>query len=107
MKKKFNIFIFFYFYINVLYSGHWKILEILISDKMQNWQIKYRVMKILEKFIDIDKEANIFQNFAVKIIGPLLCDSSLNIREYSFELLFKLYQKKKIARADLIYILDN
>ena len=64
-------------------------------------------MKILEKFINIDKEANIFQNLAVKIIGPLLCDPSLNIREYSFELLFKLYQKKKIQRTDLIYILYN
>jgi hypothetical protein len=64
-------------------------------------------MKILEKFIDIDKETNIFQNLSVSIVGPLLCDLSLNIREYSFELLFKLYQKKKIKRTDLIYILYN
>ena len=106
-EKTIHYFYFFHFYINFLFSGHWKIVEILISDKSQNWQIKYLCMKILEKFINIDKEANIFQNFAVKIIGPLLCDCSLNIREYSFELLFKLYQKKKIARADLIYILYN
>ena len=106
-EKTIQYFYFFHFYINFLFNGHWKILEILISDKTQNWKIKYQCMKILEKFIDIDKEANIFQNLAVKIIGPLLCDSSLNIREYSFELLFKLYQKKKIQRTDLIYILYN
>ena len=106
-EKTIQYFYFFHFYINFLFNGHWKILEILISEKNQNWKIKYQCMKILEKFIDIDKEANIFQNLAVKIIGPLLCDSSLNIREYSFELLFKLYQKKKIQRTDLIYILYN
>ena len=106
-EKTIQYFYFFHFYINFLFNGHWKILEILISDKNQNWKIKYQCMKILEKFIDIDKEANIFQNLAVKIIGPLLCDPSLNIREYSFELLFKLYQKKKIQRTDLIYILYN
>ena len=106
-EKTVQYFYFFHFYINFLFNGHWKILEILISEKNQNWKIKYQCMKILEKFIDIDKEANIFQNLAVKIIGPLLCDSSLNIREYSFELLFKLYQKKKIQRTDLIYILYN
>ena len=100
-------FYFFHFYINFLFNGYWKILEILISEKSQNWQIKYQSMKILEKFIDIDKEANIFQNLSVSIVGPLLCDPSLNIREYSFELLFKLYQKKKIKRSDLIYILYN
>ena len=106
-EKTIQYFYFFHFYINFLFNGHWKILEILISEKSQNWKIKYQCMKILEKFIDIDKEANIFQNLAVKIIGPLLCDPSLNIREYSFELLFKLYQKKKIQRTDLIYILYN
>ena len=106
-EKTIQYFYFFHFYINFLFNGHWKILEILISDKSQNWQIKYQCMKILEKFIDIDKEANIFQNLSVSIVGPLLCDSSLNIREYSFELLFKLYQKKKIQRTDLIYILYN
>ena len=106
-ERTIQYFYFFHFYINFLFNGHWKILEILISDKNQNWQIKYQCMKILEKFIDIDKEANIFQNLSVSIIGPLLCDSSLNIREYSFELLFKLYQKKKIQRTDLIYILYN
>ena len=106
-EKTIQYFYFFHFYINFLFNGHWKILEILISDKSQNWQIKYQCMKILEKFIDIDKEANIFQNLSVSIVGPLLCDSSLNIREYSFELLFKLYQKKKIKRTDLIYILYN
>ena len=106
-EKTIQYFYFFHFYINFLFNGHWKILEILISDKNQNWRIKYQCMKILEKFINIDKESNIFQNLAVKIIGPLLCDSSLNIREYSFELLFKLYQKKKIQRTDLIYILYN
>ena len=100
-------FYFFHFYINFLFNGHWKILEILISEKSQYWQVKYQCMKILEKFIDLDKEANIFQNLSVSIVGPLLCDSSLNIREYSFELLFKLYQKKKIQRTDLIYILYN
>ena len=106
-EKTIQYFYFFHFYINFLFNGHWKVLEILISDKSQNWQIKYQCMKILEKFIDIDKEANIFQNLSVSIVGPLLCDSSLNIREYSFELLFKLYQKKKIQRTDLIYILYN
>ena len=106
-EKTIQYFYFFHFYINFLFNGHWKILEILISDKSQNWQIKYQCMKILEKFIDIDKEANIFQNLSVSIVGPLLCDTSLNIREYSFELLFKLYQKKKIQRTDLIYILYN
>ena len=106
-EKTIQYFYFFHFYINFLFNGHWKILEILISDKSQFWQIKYQCMKILEKFIDIDKEANIFQNLSVSIVGPLLCDSSLNIREYSFELLFKLYQKKKIKRTDLIYILYN
>ena len=106
-EKTIQYFYFFHFYINFLFNGHWKILEILISEKSQNWQIKYQCMKILEKFIDIDKEANIFQNLAVKVVGPLLCDTSLNIREYSFELLFKLYQKKKIQRTDLIYILYN
>ena len=106
-EKTIQYFYFFHFYINFLFNGHWKILEILISEKNQNWKIKYQCMKILEKFINIDKEANIFQNLAVKIIGPLLCDPSLNIREYSFELLFKLYQKKKIQRTDLIYILYN
>ena len=106
-EKTVQYFYFFHFYINFLFNGHWKILEILISEKNQNWRIKYQCMKILENFINIDKEANIFQNLAVKIIGPLLCDPSLNIREYSFELLFKLYQKKKIQRADLIYILYN
>ena len=106
-EKTIQYFYFFHFYINFLFNGHWKVLEILISDKSQNWQIKYQCMKILEKFIDIDKEANIFQNLSVSIVGPLLCDSSLNIREYSFELLFKLYQKKKIKRTDLIYILYN
>ena len=106
-EKTIQYFYFFHFYINFLFNGHWKILEILISEKSQHWQIKYQCMKILEKFIDIDKEANIFQNLSVSIVGPLLCDSSLNIREYSFELLFKLYQKKKIQRTDLIYILYN
>ena len=106
-EKTIQYFYFFHFYINFLFNGHWKILEVLISEKSQNWKIKYQYMKILEKFINIDKEANIFQNLSVKIIGPLLCDPSLNIREYSFELLFKLYQKKKIQRADLIYILYN
>ena len=105
--KTIQYFYFFHFYINFLFNGYWKILEILISEKSQNWQIKYQSMKILEKFIDIDKEANIFQNLSVSIVGPLLCDLSLNIREYSFELLFKLYQKKKIKRTDLIYILYN
>ena len=88
--KTIQYFYFFHFYINFLFNGYWKILEILISEKSQNWQIKYQSMKILEKFIDIDKEANIFQNLSVSIVGPLLCDLSLNIREYSFELLFKL-----------------
>ena len=106
-EKTIHYFYFFHFYINFLFNGYWKILEILISEKSQNWKIKYQCMKVLEKFIDIDKEANIFQNLAVKIIGPLLCDPSLNIREYSFELLFRLYQKKKIQRTDLIYILYN
>ena len=73
-EKTIQYFYFFHFYINFLFNGHWKILEILISEKSQNWKIKYQCMKILEKFINIDKEANIFQNLAVKIIGPLLCD---------------------------------
>ena len=50
-EKTIQYFYFFHFYINFLFNGHWKILEILISEKSQNWQIKYQCMKILERFI--------------------------------------------------------
>ena len=46
-EKTIQYFYFFHFYINFLFNGHWKILEILISDKSQFWQIKYQCMKIL------------------------------------------------------------
>ena len=67
-----------------------KLKHLLFGCNTEICQIKAGAeQEILEKFIDLDPEANIFQNLAIKIIGPLLCDPSLNIREYSFELLYQ------------------
>ena len=96
-------FYFFHFYVNLLITGHIKIIDIILNEK--NWNIKHKSMKILEKFINFEKKDIIFQNFQVNLITPLLCDSSLIIREYSFNLLFKLYQNEKINRDRLITIL--
>ena len=102
--KTIQYFFFFHFYVNLLFTGHIKIIDMIFYEK-PNWNIKHKLMKILENFIKFEKEETIFQSFQVILIAPLLCDSSLVVREYAFNLLFKLYQNKKIDREQLIRIL--
>ena len=103
-EETIKYFFFFHFYVNFLFAGHWKIIDIILT-KGSHWGIKSKSLKILEKFILFEKNDIIFQNFDVNVISPLLCDSSFNIRELSLNILFKLYQNKKIERGNLIYIL--
>ena len=102
--KTIQYFFFFHFYVNLLFTGHIKIIDMIFYEK-HNWNIKHKSMKILENFIQFEKKETIFQSFQVILIAPLLCDSSLVVREYAFNLLFKLYQNKKIDREQLIRIL--
>ena len=102
--KTIQYFFFFHFYVNLLFTGHIKIIDMIFYEK-QNWNIKHKSMKILESFIQFEKKEIIFQSFQVILIAPLLCDSSLVVRDYAFNLLFKLYQNKKIDREQLIRVL--
>ena len=97
-------FFFFHFYVNFLFAGHWKIIDIILT-RGTNWALRRKALKILEKFILFEKDDVIFQNFDVNVLAPLLSDSSFNIRELSLNILFKLYQNRKIERGKLIYIL--
>ena len=103
-EKTIKYFYFMEFYINFLFSSNWEVVKLIIDDKV-NWQVRYKALKILALFGELDDNLNVFQNYAIKLIGKLLTDNSFHIREFSFELLFKLFQKGKISKNKLIEVL--
>jgi hypothetical protein len=79
----------------------------LINEKYSNmpWFIRYKALKILEKILIFEGELKIFENFKPEMLSILLGDSSYYIKEYSLEILFKLYKYKKIERKSFLNIL--
>jgi hypothetical protein len=101
-----NYFNFYYFYINFLFAGHWKLIDILINEDLNSpWFIKLKSLKILEKFLIFEGEDKFFQNFQPEMLSLLLGDSSFYVKEYSLEILFKLFKFRKITKNCFINIL--
>lgn len=97
---------FYYFYVNFLFAGHWKLIDILINEDLNSpWFLKLKSLKILEKFLVFEGEDKFFQNFQPEMLSLLLSDSSFYVKEYSLEILFKLFKFKKITKNNFINIL--
>jgi hypothetical protein len=99
-----SYFYFYYFYINFLFVGSIRLTELLTDDSV-NWNIRYKSLKLLEKFLTFEGKENIFKHFNIDIVSSLLSDHSFHIREYSLEILLKFYKFGKIERNQLLCIL--
>ena len=100
----YNYFIFYLHYINFLFISQIKLIDILFEYN-NHWNIRYRSLKLLEKFLIFEKEKTVFKHFNVDILVSLLEDNSLHIKEYTLEMLLQMNHNKKLSDSDLFFIL--
>lgn len=97
-------FYFYFFYANFLYAGNIKIIDIIFINNFP-WGLRFKSIKMIEKFFTFEKTHNIFNNFDYEIYSTLLKDNSFHIRESSLDMIASLYSNKKYSKTQFLRIL--
>jgi len=97
-------FSFYFFYVNFLFAGNVKVIDVVFNTNL-SWGVRFKGIKLLEKYFNFEKTNKIFNNFDIEIYSSLLKDDSLHIRDSSLDMISSLFTNQKISQTDFLKIL--